>query len=354
MPIVQAPKSVRESNMELLRIVAMYMILVYHVVFYELYDYRANDPVFASLVTVLHIGVPLFVLISGYFGIKPTLKGFLKLYLALLFYNLLFYAIRCLLGDVQFSLKPFVKLFFPFSIGKRWWFFKVYLMLYLISPVVNYYRDKTGGGKLLLVSGVLTFYWGWFAHHPSLLDGKNVVNFIFLYMLGHWLHTMVDTRGGRIQNRIWYIIAYLAVAGGIGAFLFFANENMQNILKRICYGYNSPVLILMSILFFLVFTTFKFKNKIVNWIGISTLAVYCVHENNYFFRNEWYAYFEELYLSGTNAFPFILLGACACLFILCILLDKVRDMVTRPLINPIESFLMKHSQKYVDRLTQKV
>lgn len=135
MTIVQAPKSVRESNMELLRIVAMYMILVYHVVFYELYDYRANDPVFASLVTVLHIGVPLFVLISGYFGIKPTLKGFLKLYLALLFYNLLFYAIRCLLGDEQFSLKPFVKLFFPFSIGKRWWFFKVYLMLYLIIAV---------------------------------------------------------------------------------------------------------------------------------------------------------------------------------------------------------------------------
>lgn len=169
-------------------------------------------------------------------------------------------------------------------------------------------------------------------------------------MLGHWLHTMVDTRGGRIQNRIWYIIAYLAVAGGIGAFLFFANESLQNILKRICYGYNSPVLILMSILFFLIFTTFKFKNKIVNWIGSSTLAVYCVHENNYFFRNEWYAYFEDLYLSGTNAFPFILLGACVCLFILCILLDKVRGIVTRPLMNPIESFIMKQ----YDKLTPKV
>lgn len=346
----QVTQKVRQSNMELLRIVAMFMIIVYHTVYYVFYEYRGDSPVFASMMTVLHIGVPLFVLISGYFGIKPTLKGFLRLYLTLLFYNLLLYGIRCSLGDVQFSLKPFVKLFFPFSTGKYWWFFKVYLMLYLISPVVNYYRDKTGGGKLLLVSGVLTFYWGWFAQHPSLANGKNVINFIFLYMLGHWLHTMVETRGWRKQNRTWYIVAYVVVAGCIGTLLFFADLSLQNVIKRICYGYNSPVLILMSILFFLIFTTFEFKNKIVNWIGGSALAVYCVHENKYFFKDEWYAYFEEQYLSGINAFPFILLGACACLFILCILLDKVRGIVTRPLMNPIESFIMKHYNK----LPQKV
>jgi surface polysaccharide O-acyltransferase-like enzyme len=67
--------------MELLRIVAMFMILVYHTVYYVFYNYRGDSPVFASMMTLLHIGVPLFVLISGYFGIKPTTKGFIKLYL---------------------------------------------------------------------------------------------------------------------------------------------------------------------------------------------------------------------------------------------------------------------------------
>ena len=221
-------------------------------------------------------------------------------------------------------------------------------MLYIMAPVINYFRDKTGGSKLLLISGFMTFYWGWFAHHPSLLDGKNVINFIFLYMLGHWLHSMVDARGDKLnKDRTRYVISYLAVAVCIGAVLFFSNESVQNIIKRLCYGYNSPVLILMSVLFFLIFTSLDFKSKIVNWIGSSVFAVYCVHENQYFFRDEWYAYFEEQYLSETNFFPLILLGLCACLFILSILFDKIRNIITLPLVNSIEYWV----NRYYDKLT---
>ena len=151
-------QNARQSNMELLRIVAMFMILVYHTVYYVFYDYRGESPVFASLMTILHIGVPLFVLISGYFGIKPSIKGFLKLYMILLFYNLSLYGVRLIIGDVPFSYKEFVRLCFPFSIGGRWWFFKVYLMLYLVSPILNFVRDKTcgvGGGVNYWLSVVL-------------------------------------------------------------------------------------------------------------------------------------------------------------------------------------------------------
>ena len=141
----QVSQSVRQSNMELLRIVAMYMIVVYHTVYYVFYNYRGESPIFASLMTILHIGVPLFVLISGYFGIKPSIKGGLKLYLILLFYNLSLYGVRVAYGDVVFSCRELLKLCFPFSIGGRWWFFKIYLMLYLFSPILNYIRDKMGG-----------------------------------------------------------------------------------------------------------------------------------------------------------------------------------------------------------------
>lgn len=146
MQTVRVSQNIRQSNMELLRIMAMFMILVYHSVYYVFYNYRGDSPIFASLVTLLHIGVPLFVLISGYFGIKPSIKGFLKLYFILLFYNLVLYGLRLVYGDVSFSYREFAKLWFPFSIGRRWWFFKVYLMLYLFSPILNFVRDKTGGG----------------------------------------------------------------------------------------------------------------------------------------------------------------------------------------------------------------
>lgn len=326
--------------MELLRLVAMYMILVYHTVYYVFYNYRGESPIFASMMTVLHIGVPLFVLISGYFGIKPSVKGFLKLYLILLFYNLLFYLIRCSLGDVQFSYTTFAKLCFPFSIGGRWWFFKVYLMLYFFAPILDYIKDRAGGGKVLVISGLITFYWGWFAQHPSLFDGKNVINFIFLYMLGYWLRTrIVEKDCVKSKARSRYIIAYLIVAGIVGVALYFSNENLQNIIKRLCYGYNSPVLILMSVLFFLIFTTLEFKSKIVNWIAGSVFAVYCVHEGRYFFRDEWYGFIEEQYLTNIKLFPLVLVVACMVLFVFCILLDKVRFFMMSPIINPVESLI---------------
>lgn len=332
-------QNVRQSNMELLRIVAMFMILVYHTVYYVFYDYRGESPIFASLMTLLHIGVPLFVLISGYFGIKQTIKGVLKLYLILLFYNLLMYGIRLVLGDVLFSYKEFLKLWFPFSIGRRWWFFKVYMMLYFFSPIINFIRDKTGGGKLLIISGLITFYWGWFAQHPSLYDGKNVVNFIFLYMLGNWIRTKIVERDNKA--RFHYFMSYLSIVVVIGMVLYFSNEHIQDVIKRLCYGYNSPILILMSVLFFLIFTTFDFKSKVVNWVASSVFAVYCVHECNYFFRDEWYDFFEQQYLTNNSTFPILLLGICLLLFVLCILLDKVRGFITNPIINPLESMIRK-------------
>ncbi len=340
----QASQNVRQSNMELLRIVAMFMILVYHSVYYALYNYRGDTPIFASLLTILHIAVPLFVLISGYFGIIPSIKGFLKLYLILLFYNLLLYGVRLVLCDVSFSYGEFAKLWFPFSIGRRWWFFKVYLMLllYVFSPFLNFVRDKNGGCKLLIVSGFVTFYWGWLSQHPSLNDGKNVMNFIFLYMLGHWLRTAIVEKNNKVRKeRPRYIISYMAVASCLGVMLYFSNEHHQDLIKRICYGYNSPILILMSVLFFLIFTTFDFKSKVINWIAGSVFAVYCVHENYYFFRDEWYSFFEQQYLTNNGSFSVVLIGICVCLFVICILFDKVRELITRPFIDPLESMIQK-------------
>lgn len=333
MQTTRVVKSDRQSNMELLRIVAMFMIVVYHTVYYVFYNYRGESPIFASLMTLLHIGVPLFVLISGYFGIKASVKGVIKLYLIILFYNLLFYGIRLIYDDVSFSSGEFLKLWFPFSIGRGLWFFKVYLMLYLISPVLNYCRDKVGGW-LLMASGVITFYWGWFAQHPSLVDGKNVMNFIFLYMLGYFLRTIVERKKMENNNlRIGCLIAYLVISVLIGGALYFSTGNIQNIIKRVCYGYNSPVLILMSIFLFLFFSTFDFKSKVVNWIAGSVFAVYCVHENYWFFRSQWYSLLEFQYNNNPGLiFAVILLSECLALFMVAILFDKIRDYVMQPLL----------------------
>ena len=321
----------RQSNLELLRIVAMFMILVYHTVYYVLYDYRNEAPIFSSLLILLHIGVPLFVLISGYFRIKPTVKGFFRLYSILVFYNLVFYGIKLVGGDVLFSRTEFLRLWFPFSLGRRYWFFKVYIMLYIVSPILNYLIDNKEGGKLLIISGILTFYWGWFAHHPSLSDGKNIVNFVFLYLLGNCLRYFKSEDENR-RKRFIFLGAFLLLSSCVGVALYSSNARIMGILKRLFWEYNSPILILMSVLFFLIFTTFSFKNKLVNWVASSAFAVYLVHENQWFFRDQWYSMVESQYLNNSGfLFAILLLSECALLFTMAILLDKFRSLFFVPL-----------------------
>lgn len=343
---------VRQSNMELLRLVAMFMIVVYHSVYYRLYAYRLDEPIFAVLNTLLHIGVILFVLISGYFGIKPSVKGFLKLYFALIFYNILLYVINIGFVDEPFSLKNAIYTLFPFSrqVGHHW-FFRVYALLYILSPLLNLARNSnidrlpvgahsfmTGGGNLLILCllGFCTFYFGWFSGNPNLSDGKNFVNFAFLYLLGGYFREKVSIDScNRKRLRRDFALGYLTMTLVIGVILFFGTEGVQDVVKRICYPYNSPVLILMSSFFFLFFATLDFRSKFVNWCAASVSAVYMIHENKYWFWNQWYDNIDNLYQSNSfGSFTLQWIGVCALLFCGCILFDKIRLLIAR-LLNPV-------------------
>jgi len=68
----------RESSFELMRLVSMFLIVLYHLFLFFLHPLYEND-FYKAIQIPLHIGVLLFVLISGYFGIKATPKGLLKL-----------------------------------------------------------------------------------------------------------------------------------------------------------------------------------------------------------------------------------------------------------------------------------
>lgn len=67
-------KSERESEFELLRLVAMLLIVLLHIYLLEL-RWERLAPLNTAIVIPFHMGVPLFVLISGYFGIRVSGRG---------------------------------------------------------------------------------------------------------------------------------------------------------------------------------------------------------------------------------------------------------------------------------------
>lgn len=71
-------KPLRESQFELIRILAQFFIVLYHLFLFFVYP-KTGNPFHKAIWLPLHIGVILFILISGYFGIKSSIKGFIKL-----------------------------------------------------------------------------------------------------------------------------------------------------------------------------------------------------------------------------------------------------------------------------------
>ena len=102
----------RQSNMELLRLVAMMMILVMHM------DYGAfglptaesveNAPMTTfGRIFVEHlclVAVNVYVLISGWFGIRPKMKSFVRLMLQVAMYSIIITGAFLLLGKATFKI----------------------------------------------------------------------------------------------------------------------------------------------------------------------------------------------------------------------------------------------------------
>ena len=115
-PQVKICKTERESGIELLRIVAIIFIVLYHSVALPV----MTDSYYESVLRTLayqngKLGVNIFIIISAYFMIDKhiTIKHILKIYLHALFYSLLFYFFSVQKGLIAFDFKQFVTFLFP-------------------------------------------------------------------------------------------------------------------------------------------------------------------------------------------------------------------------------------------------
>lgn len=133
----------RQSNIELLRILAMLMVVNVHC-FYTPFDLPLDytgvkDWIRVSIDFLREASsiscVNLFVLISGYFSIRWNLRSISSLLFQVFFWIFLIYAIGTIVGFTAFSTKVYLK--HIIEIWNGYWFIPCYLGLYLASPILN-------------------------------------------------------------------------------------------------------------------------------------------------------------------------------------------------------------------------
>ena len=137
----------RNSSFELLRIISMLAIIFLHVIVHgqvNLHTSGVTLNIINYLLIFAYTLVNTFVLITGYFQCEKTikLKNIFKLNNAMWFYS----AVICTVMFIfDLSVNPISKLnlvqsYLPIQFG-GYWFTKMYLVLYILSPFLNLIID---------------------------------------------------------------------------------------------------------------------------------------------------------------------------------------------------------------------
>lgn len=317
----------RLTNFELLRIIAMLFIVFHHMLVYVIefqHQTALNFHVPLFIDSFLIIAVNSFVLLSGYWGIKVKLRGFLNLYLMCAFYNLISLLFAHFYLETPISLVKVFHAFLPFSHSFRLWFIQDYMYLYLLSPLLNLISNATKKSfiSILIFLSILNIYFGFLWQGNINKDGANVMNFIYLYLIGKYLSLHCINKWRNNKNTIMLYI-------GLAVFVFLLSD-LEYFLTGgklhygFLFGYNNPIIIVESIAFFLIFRNLNLKNATINAISISSLSVYLLHENVYI-SNYLYSSLKSIVCTVTIFEKCALILAFSlALFAISISLDKIR------------------------------
>lgn len=272
--ITQGP---RQSNIELLRIIAMFMVLVVHANFVALGSVSWHDlilnPVIEGGRTFCEIicipCVNIFILISGWFGIRTSKKGFLSFIFQCLYFYVLTYVIMILLREESFH-PMYIARFFWFS--DSCWFEKSYTALYILSPVLNSFianASKKTWTIVLISFFLFEFLYGITNSTTYINYGYSAFSFIGLYLLGAYLRKYCNH-----SALVGFLLFILST---------FLNFVLYILLSKIHLSgpvitYINPIVILQAVGILFCFNNLKLHhNRIVNKIGKSTFAVYLFH-----------------------------------------------------------------------------
>lgn len=330
----------RDSNTELLRLVLMFFITIHHFIVHGIgyvgmsHEEILNlDKTYLLINSFVIIAVDCFVLISGYYGIKCSVRGTVRLYLVCTFYNLCSHFIAVYMGSGGHNL---FHCFLPFSHSNGLWFIPVYFYLYILSPILNDFLQncKLSTKYILIILSVLVVYFGYFWDAPISPLGYDLLNFVFIYVIGRCLRS----KDYKILKKTKYCFAgYLVCALLIWGLSFYQESPMSHIVYLSAFKYNNPLVIASAVFFFHVFNNLRFHSEAVNFISSSTLAIYLFSENfNYikWSRN----IFEQNHFTVVVLFHFVILAII--MMAICLSIDKLRLL----LFGKIEKWIVKQAE----------
>lgn len=275
----------RNSNFELLRIIAMMFIVIFHI---SGQAQKCELETHNYVTSITSTGVNLFLLISGYFGINLKWKNLLNTLNIIIFY----YVVSLIATYITFNKLPtfgeIINIFTPIS-RNPWWFMKCYIVLMLISPALNIITQKaseTQYKQIVITLTALTVISGYiFSNQYVNHNGFTLFQFINIYFIGNAISRYKFAE--KLTKRHWLIIYIISTIT-----LFFIYNDIDKSIR-----YNNPFLIIAAISLFCFIARLKIKSKMVNTVATFMLPIYLLQESPFGFK-----IYSHLYELGKTMF----------------------------------------------------
>lgn len=283
----------RQSNIELLRIVAIIGVIVLHYNNKEMggaFGYvvpgSVNQMILLVLESLFACGVNVFVLITGYFMCQSDKRTWIKpfqLVLQVMIYGAGMYVVRAILFRDGFHILDFLKTLVPSN-----WFVVLYVVLYLISPYLNkMLRDTDGQGRkrMLMICLALFSMWPFFVdvfeivtkqswmglNSVGLLGdqaGYTIINFALMYLIGGYIRMNEEVQKD-VSTISWVVTLFVLI--GVISLLSTWDEG-------IAWSYCSPLIIAEAVVLFMLFKKIGINtNRIINRLSAAAFSVYLLH-----------------------------------------------------------------------------
>ncbi len=290
---VNSKKSIRNSNLELYRIIVMLLIVAHHYVVNSgliQYIQETSDIVNSEAMLLFgawgKTGINCFVLITGYFMCKSrfTIEKLIKLYLQIAFYGLIIYGIFCISGHEIFSPLKLIWTLWPIkSISDG--FVSCFLLFYLFIPVLNTLVDHLGKDlhKYLVILIVVAF-----TMLPSIPKLHMTFNYVTWFMALYMIASYIRIYGifPKISHTGWRALSLMTL--GAGSLSVLGLEMIYNLGytdKFAPYFFvsdsNKFLSLAIAVSSFMYFKDLKIPySRFINAVGATTFGVLLIHANS--------------------------------------------------------------------------
>ncbi len=359
---------VRQSNLELLRIISMFLIVMAHCsTYFGLTEkYSTTIGINKMITDFFHVGgnlgVASFILISGYFMVdqKTTLKRILKLWGQVFFYTVSIWAIWVIVKAIQGGLnykdvaKQGLFAFFP-VLTRHYWYVTAFVIVMILSPFLNKLiqslSQRAYSGLLATLIIIFVVIIGGIPKLLTDMVGGRLVFMIVVYFIAGYIKRFRTAR----KNNAWkhLLVAFLSfvVLFAVTYLITFVGVKTNNLflLKNVYFyrPFQSPIIIIGAVSLFVGFTELDIKyNKFINVVASCTFGVFLLHSNNIIepLLGKLFPIYKETNSGLIFAYT---LGAIIAIYIVCTLIDLLRQAT-------VEKLWYRFLDKHLDKIQEKV